>query len=102
MINLSESHLATIRRIMREYAPDCEVRAFGSRVTGGARAYSDLDLAIIGDAPLGIVRLGLLREAFEESDLPIRVDVIDWHDTSESFRKIIESNCVRLAESTGA
>ena len=102
MINLSERHLATIRRIMREYAPDCEVRAFGSRVTGGARPYSDLDLAIIGDAPLGLVSLGLIKEAFEESDLPIRVDVIDWHDTSESFRKIIESNCVPLAESTGA
>ena len=102
MIDLSESHLATIRRIMREYAPDCEVRAFGSRVTGGARAYSDLDLAIIGDAPLGLVSLGLIREAFEESDIPIRVDVIGWHDTSESFRKIIESDCVPLAESTGA
>ena len=87
---------------MREYAPDCEVRAFGSRVTGGARPYSDLDLAIIGEAPLGLVSLGLIKEAFEESDLPIRVDVIDWHDTSESFRKIIESNCVPLADSTGA
>lgn len=102
MIDLAENHLATIRRIMREYAPDCEVRAFGSRVTGGARPYSDLDLAIIGDAPLGLVSLGLIKEAFEESDLPIRVDVIDWHDTSESFRKIIESDCVPLAESTGA
>ena len=100
MIDLAESHLATIRRIMREYAPGCEVRAFGSRVTGGARPYSDLDLAIVGDAPLGLVSLGLIKEAFEESDLPIRVDVIDWHDTSESFRKVIESSCVPLAEST--
>lgn len=102
MINISDSHLATIRRIMREYAPDCEVRAFGSRVTGGARAYSDLDLAIIGDTPLGIARLGLLKEAFEESDLPIRVDVIDWHDTSESFKQIIEGSYVALIVSTSA
>lgn len=98
MIDLAESHLATIRRILREYAPDCEVRAFGSRVTGGARPYSDLDLAIMGGAPLGIARLGSLREAFEESDLPIRVDVIDWHETSESFRHIIEHDCVILVE----
>ena len=98
MIDLGESHLATIRRIMREYAPDCEVCAFGSRVTGGARPYSDLDLAIIGGAPLGIERLGLLKEALEESDLPIRVDVIDWHETSDSFRKIVERECVVLVE----
>ena len=102
MIDLAPHHLDTVRAILREHAPDCEVRAFGSRVTGGARRYSDLDLAVIGDEPLGLIPLGLLREAFEESDLPIRVDVIDWHDTSESFRKIIESNCVPLAESTGA
>ena len=100
MIDLAESHLATIRSILREYAPDCEVRAFGSRVTGGARPYSDLDLAIIGGAPLGIERLGLLKEAFEESDLPIRVDVIDWRDTSESFRALVEPDCVTLIEAT--
>ena len=77
MIDLAPQHIATVRAILREYAPGCEVRAFGSRVTGGARRYSDLDLAIIGDAPLGLMPLGLLQEAFEESDLPIRVDVID-------------------------
>ena len=70
--------------------------AFGSRVTGGARQYSDLDLAVIGDEPLGLIPLGLLREAVEESDLPIRVDVIDWHDTSDSFKNAIEPSCVTL------
>ena len=96
MIDLAPQHIATVRAILRECAPGCEVRAFGSRVTGGARRYSDLDLAVIGDAPLGLIPLGLLQEAFEESDLPIRVDVIDWHDTSAGFKRIIEGDCVTL------
>jgi len=32
----------------------------------------------------------LLRDAFSESDLPFKVDVVDWAEISESFRKVIE------------
>lgn len=32
----------------------------------------------------------MLREAFEESDLPFRVDVIDWHSTATDFQEVIE------------
>ena len=69
----------TVKRILAEHVPDCEVRAFGSRATWTAWEYSDLDLAVVSPE---LARLGHpaanLREAFEESDLPIRVDVVDW------------------------
>ena len=35
-----------------------------------------------------------LVDDFTESDLPWRVDVVDWATTSESFRRIIERNKV--------
>ena len=31
-----------------------------------------------------------LKEAFQESDLPIRVDLVDWHRISPEFRTVIE------------
>ena len=34
--------------------------------------------------------VGRTYEAFEASDLPFRVDVLDWHRISESFHKVIE------------
>ena len=37
--------------------------------------------------------LGKLRDAFEESRLPFRVDVLDWHDISDNFREIIRGDC---------
>jgi hypothetical protein len=40
---------------------------------------------------MSIREAGLLREAFEDSDLPFRVDVLDWRAIPESFRKVIES-----------
>ena len=92
MIDIPDHHLKTIKRILAEYAGDCEVRAFGSRSNGTAKEYSDLDLAIVGNGKLGRRVKMLLREAFEESDLPFRVDVIDYNAVSESFRAIIDND----------
>jgi len=33
-----------------------------------------------------------IKDAFSESDLPFRVDVLEWSRTSEEFRKIIAEN----------
>jgi len=90
MIDLNPNHLETVERILAEQVPDCEVRAFGSRVTWTAKDYSDLDLAIVGARALDADSLRRLKEAFEESDLPFRVDVLDWHGISDRFRKVIE------------
>lgn len=89
MIDLAPQHLANVMRLLVAQVPECEVRAFGSRVTGNAKTYSDLDLVLLGPARLPLWRLAALREAFAESELPIRVDVIDWHAISENFRNII-------------
>ena len=89
-VDLNPNHLGTVKAILAEHVPECEVRAFGSRATWTAKDYSDLDLAVVGEGPLDWRTLDRLKEAFEESDLPMRVDVLDWHNTSESFREVIE------------
>jgi len=90
MIDVAEHHMETIKRILADYVGGCEVRAFGSRGNGTAGKYSDLDLAIVGDSKLERRAKVLLREAFEESDLPFRVDIIDYNAISKEFRAIIE------------
>jgi len=74
------------------------VCAFGSRVTGTSKKFSDLDLAILGNAPLSIEVMADLAEAFSESDLPFKVEALDWATTSPSFRKIIQENHVVVQE----
>ncbi len=91
MIDLAPVQLATVCRLLAEYVPECEVRAFGSRVKGTAKGHSDLDLALVGPGKIGLKRLSRLREAFQESDIPIRVDVLDWNALSEPFRQVIEA-----------
>ncbi len=91
MIDLQPKHLNTIRRILSEHVPECEVRVFGSRVKCTTKSYSDLDLAVLGKGIIPRSRLNRLEEAFEESDLPFRVDVLDWWTISDSFRKFIDN-----------
>ena len=93
MIDLAPEHLEMIRRILADHVPDCKVRAFGSRVDGTARDYSDLDLVIVGKERLDPKRFRHLKEAFEESHLPFRVDVLDWRALSKNFRDSIEKKC---------
>jgi predicted nucleotidyltransferase len=93
-IDLSPTELAQITTILRRHVPELEVRAFGSRVCGKARKTSDLDLALMTDRPLELLRLADLREAFTESDLPFKVDLVDWATASDSFRRIIERGYV--------
>ena len=90
MIDVPERQLEMIKRILAEYVGDCEVRAFGSTGNGTAKEFSDLDLANVGKSKIKRRVKMLLREAFEESDLPFRDDIIDYNTVSEAFRAIIE------------
>jgi predicted nucleotidyltransferase len=89
MLDVSPDNLTIIRQILQQFVPDCEVRAFGSRVNGEAKPYSDLDLAIAGKEKIKRRTKMLLREAFAESDLPFRVEVLDYNAVSKEFRQII-------------
>ena len=63
---------------------------FGSRATGSARSFSDIDLAL--DAGAGSVPRDLLVRlscALEESHIPFRVDIVDMHSVSPAVRESI-------------
>ena len=97
-IDIGPTDLETVRRLLHEHAPGLEVRVFGSRLSWTARGTSDLDLALMTNEPLDIGRMTALKAAFTESNLPFRVDIVDWASTSESFRKVIEEESVVLYE----
>src|SRR5258708_4134182 len=98
-IDLSPEHRRLVLDLLAEQLPvSAQVWVFGSRATGRARRYSDLDLAIDAGRPLSLDETAILREAFEDSDLPYKVDLVDWHAISGSFREIIAGERVALAE----
>ena len=93
-IDLRPDHWEIVREILQRQLPDRHVFAFGSRATWTAKDYSDLDLAIMGEQPLPVSVLSALSEDFIDSDLPFRVDVVDFASVEDSFRDIIQQHGV--------
>jgi len=98
MIDIEPSSLEIAKKILAKYVPDAKVIAFGSRVKFDATKYSDLDLAVIANVKLSRKTLDNLSDAFIESDIPFRVDIIDWHRISDTFQKIILAQYVVLQQ----
>lgn len=97
-IDIRPEHWAIVWRILQNHVPQYPVWAFGSRARWTAKPYSDLDLAIITDKPLTLDVSASLSDDFSESDLPWKVDILDWATTSESFREMIERDKVVVQE----
>lgn len=96
MICASQNELDTIRVILEKHVPKGKVFVFGSRFTWTNRDYSDLDLAVDIGRPMSIDERGKLCEAFEESNLPYRADVVDYRSISPEFKKIVDSSCEEI------
>ena len=98
LIDISPENWQIVRSILERYIPDREVWAFGSRAKWAAKEFSDLDIAVIGNEPMDIGLMADLSEAFQESALPFKVDIVDWATITTSFRKVIETAKVQLQQ----
>ena len=95
---ISKNAEKTIRQTMFKFLDPKEYRVFifGSRATGRAGKFSDYDIGIIGKKQVPLGKLSLIEEVFEESDLPIRVDVVDFFAVSKNFKKVALSRVKQL------
>ena len=97
-IDVDAQDLETVCNILRKHVPTRRVVVFGSRATGRSKPFSDLDLAVLGDAAVPSPILAALADDFDESSLPFRVDVVDWATTTQAFQDIIARDAVTLRE----
>lgn len=93
-IDVRPEQWTELRDILRRHLPKHAVWAFGSRATGNAKPYSDLDLVVITEQAMDLALCADLRDAFSDSDLPWKVDGVDWASISPEFRRIIERDKV--------
>lgn len=101
MIDLDRDDRSQLESILEQFVPDCEVLAFGSRVTGKAKRYSDLDLILkpIDGQAISISRFSSLQEALACSDISIIIDLHDWYAIPDHFKHRIEVDAVMLKDS---
>jgi predicted nucleotidyltransferase len=68
---------------------------FGSRATKTHVQYNDIDIGIEGN-PLSAKTKIELQEAFEESDLPFRVDIVDFSTVNDKFKQVAKQTTITL------
>jgi type I restriction enzyme S subunit len=96
-VDLSPEALAIVRDTLRNHLPQqTRVWVFGSRATGTARRYSDLDLALEAERPISLDRMARPATELSESDLPFKVDVLDLLAVEPSFRQLIEADRIPI------
>ena len=95
---LDQKATQLIKRIIRTYLPDTSYKTFifGSRATGTNRTFSDIDLGIEGPKSLTPQEYMCIQNALEDSDIPYRVDLVDFKNASEEFRKISTHTIVEI------
>jgi predicted nucleotidyltransferase len=97
MLSLRPQDLAIVQTILKDALPeDAKVGVFGSRAKGTTKRGADLDLAI--DAGRALTQKETLNMvfAFEESDLPYKVDIVDLQHVSPSFKAMIEGDIILI------
>ncbi len=104
ILHLSERYLQMVKTILQTHLPNAEVWAYGSRVNGDYYDASDLDLVVRQPEDLNRQQpnLGVVIDAFSESNLPIIVQLVDWaripsdfHDEIMAKYTVIQPNVKR-------
>jgi len=83
-VSLTEEELSLIKKILQG---SYEAILFGSRVDGTNQKFSDIDLCLKGQKQIEGYELQEIKEAFDESNLPYTIDLVDYHTLSSSFKK---------------
>lgn len=100
LVDMPLRHMQTLLRLLAEHTPQAEVWAFGSRINGSGHEGSDLDIVLRNPADLKHSTEGFfeLKEALQESSLPILIEMHDWAHLPTSFHTEISRRYVVLQE----
>lgn len=93
---MQSKHLKELMSIL--YTCPYTFYMFGSRITPSAKKFSDIDLFYRDEIPEAVLRQ--LEEDCEESDLPYRVDFVNYASCDPEFRMILSKKYVIIPNFT--
>ena len=96
-IDITTEQSKIVLGLLERHLPNTTAWVYGSRAKWTSRPQSDLDVVVFA-TPKQNGRVSDLRQAFEESNLPFRVDLFVWDAVPEQFREHIKQDHVVLIE----
>lgn len=94
---VSKEEEEIIRTILAPYFDKYNFYFYGSRVTGGFRQLSDLDILIKGKSAAQLSDIYDLKEKFDSSDIPYIVNFVDFYNIDNDFYNLIKKDLLRFA-----
>jgi type I restriction enzyme S subunit len=95
LLDLTTHDQKTVVTLLKAFLPETTIWAFGSRMKFTSKPESDLDLVAFID-PEQQSQLAELKDAFVESDLPFKVDILDWNVIPDSFKENIKKAYINI------
>lgn len=91
MLELESEHVCLAKELLSKFLPaQTKIWVFGSRIKGTAKQFSDLDLAIELTQAMSKTDWIDLKAAFDQSLLPMKVDLVRFDEIDDSFKAIID------------
>ena len=90
MDSLLNPFIAEAQKIILAHIPlnEYSVFVFGSRAGNELKAYSDLDIGVLGEMSLPVDTLYKIKSLLNDSTIPYKVDLIDFRNVSDEFKRI--------------
>ena len=93
---LSSKEISKILKCIHLHMSHVKIFAFGSRVQGNPRKYSDFDVALHAGHPIDLSQLTKIKHCLSETDIPIHVDLVDYCSVSKDFKTLIDKQKIEL------
>lgn len=93
---LTAEQRAVILAILERHLPHPQAWVFGSRATGRARPYSDLDILLTAPPRLSWDQRAQLVDAFDASELPFKVDLVNVDDLGAALSERVRGEMLPL------
>ena len=83
------NYLIKLKELVLNSLKDEKVKiiVFGSRARGDSRKTSDVDIGLIPYGKIDKKNFVVLKEKIEDLNIPYKVEIVDFSQTSESFKK---------------
>lgn len=97
-MSTTEKYKKIIYPIILKHLPDVKIIAYGSRARGDDVAGSDIDIALDAGKKIDNTIMTKIYFDLEDSDLPIKYDLVDFYAVSERMQKEILKDGVLWSE----
>ncbi len=89
MENLATTHIEGLKDALVNFlrGENARVFLFGSRARGDSAVASDVDIGVVPGKGFPKEKLTLLREFIENLNVPYKVEIVDFSEVSEQFKR---------------